>query len=123
MNAWTSEQTRMLSVLGYTLYRRAGNEPALAVAAISAVDAPAMPAATLADRGNDPLWLALRRAANGAELDALVIDLAALRHRPDEKRALWPRLRALRRARRASGGSAPASVADDRMSEDARRSR
>ena len=96
MNAWSSEQTRLLSVLGYTLYRRATNEPA-STASESIADAEPMAAAPI-DRAGDPLWRALRRAANGAELQALGIDLATLRHRPDEKRALWPRLRALRRA-------------------------
>jgi hypothetical protein len=44
------------------------------------------------------LHSALRRAAGGADLASLSVDLARLRREPALKRALWPRLRALRRA-------------------------
>jgi hypothetical protein len=40
---------------------------------------------------------ALRRAAGGGDVSALVDDLDRLRRDPAAKRALWPRLRALRR--------------------------
>jgi hypothetical protein len=41
---------------------------------------------------------ALRRAAGGADVAALAGDLEKLRQQPALKRALWPRLRALRRS-------------------------
>jgi uncharacterized membrane protein YccC len=40
---------------------------------------------------------ALRRAAGGRDIGELVADLERLRREPALKRALWPRLRALRR--------------------------
>lgn len=40
---------------------------------------------------------ALRRAAGGGDVSALVDDLERLRRDPAAKRALWPRLRAMRR--------------------------
>jgi hypothetical protein len=40
---------------------------------------------------------ALRRAAGGTDISTLVDDLDRLRRDPAAKRALWPRLRALRR--------------------------
>jgi hypothetical protein len=43
------------------------------------------------------LAAALARAAGGRDLSALALDLERLRLEPALKRALWPRLRALRR--------------------------
>jgi hypothetical protein len=43
------------------------------------------------------LLAALSRAAGGRDLGALALDLERLRREPALKRALWPRLRALRR--------------------------
>jgi hypothetical protein len=95
--AWSDEQARCLDALGFTLYRSAAT-----VASVAAVDA------------RDPLLLGLLRAAGidptscdparivdaGDWLRAQQIQsLAQLRDDPAAKRTLWPRLRALRRAR------------------------
>ena len=66
-------QREVLAEFGYRMYRVQGG---------------AMP-----DTG-DPLWQALLRAAGTTALPQ--VSLAALRSDPAAKRALWPRLRALR---------------------------
>jgi hypothetical protein len=43
------------------------------------------------------LAAAIARAANGRDQSALALDLDKLRREPALKRALWPRLRALRK--------------------------
>jgi hypothetical protein len=78
---WSASQQAMLEAMGYTLYRDAhAPVPAL----------PPDPA--------HPLMQALRRAAGGRELAGLALPpLDRLREDAAAKRALWPRLRALRR--------------------------
>jgi hypothetical protein len=108
---WSIEQQRCLTALGYTLYRSAtmpapGFVPEEML--VQPVAAPATAAMTT-KKAIDPLLHALLRAAG---LDPAQIDdaqgwlraqqipsLTQLRNNPAAKRALWPRLRALRRER------------------------
>lgn len=90
--SWSAEQERMLRAMGYTPYALAGAPPP---PASLPVDAP-MTAAVVGG-GFEHLKAALRRAAGGRDIDAVVGDLARLRKDPAGKRALWPKLRALRR--------------------------
>jgi hypothetical protein len=106
----------MLAAMGYEPLQARGDwgasvpravpPAAPARSAPSARTAPSSPIAT--DRaaaaappraGTDPAAFAaaLRRAAGGGDVSALVDDLERLRRDPAAKRALWPRLRALRR--------------------------
>ena len=85
--SWNPAQRAMLSAMGYTLYRPVG--------------APA--AAAQADPGPPPegrLLKALRRAARRDDLSGLPLPpWEQLRSDAAAKRALWLRLRALRRTR------------------------
>lgn len=91
MNAiWSDEQRRCLDALGFTLYR-----PVATTAPQGDAETPLMRALLLAARV-DPIaivniadWLRAQQ----------VSSLAQLRGDPAAKRALWPRLRALRRVR------------------------
>lgn len=90
--AWSSSQQRMLTALGFNLYR------------------PVRDAAPAPDdgMGGDRLALAVLRAAGGDASAAVDVaawwrarrlpELSELRASPAAKRALWPRLRALRRS-------------------------
>lgn len=78
---WSPEQHRLLGAMGFQLLVRV--EPAACMHGSQAV----FPA----------LRAALTRAAGGADIVALIADLDGLRRQPSAKRALWPRLRALRR--------------------------
>jgi hypothetical protein len=89
---WSAGQLRWLRALGHEpmMLRPAGaaagrDEPA------PAEDARPRPAPAGA------LAAALARAAGGRDLAALALDLEGLRRDPASKRALWPKLRALRR--------------------------
>jgi hypothetical protein len=86
---WDRFQREALSELGHSLYRlRADDAPAVPVQAEPVrIEAPA---------GVDPLWRALVRAAGTDALPEVALE--ALRGDPAAKRALWPRLRALRAA-------------------------
>lgn len=102
--SWSPQQREALAAMGLPVYRMAG---ASAPAAVS-TDVPAdVPAAmrgesTAAASTLDPLMLALLRAAGlGRDAAPLAGDWPApqtLRRDPQAKRALWPRLRALRRS-------------------------
>jgi hypothetical protein len=89
---WSPQQQAMLAAMGYTLYRLAGQEPAAADLPAKAVAIRPTAAAT------EPLLQALQRAAGGRDLAALALSLPDLRASAAAKRALWPRLRALRRS-------------------------
>lgn len=103
--AWTSEQREWLQALGHDVLTlvQAGAPQQAAAGAV----APAMPASppvsAPARAGTDvpPLLRALaraaRREADDPELLHTVPDLATLRGNPAARRALWPRLRGLRR--------------------------
>jgi hypothetical protein len=91
--SWSAEQLRMLRAMGHEPMRLApvgaafGRDEAAAVEESRPKAAPTM----------DALQAAIARAANGRDLSALALDLDKLRREPALKRALWPRLRALRK--------------------------
>jgi DNA-binding transcriptional LysR family regulator len=85
VNAWSSEQQRLLAALGVPLYVRAPPAPA-ATAAAQAID-----------KSLRPLLAQLERAAGGRNLADLLLDLPRIRASAAAKRALWPTLRALRK--------------------------
>jgi len=92
MTPWSDSQRRMLAAMGYTPWQRAS------AASTTLPQVPASPARAEAGASAHPrLFAALRQAAAGADISALVGDLDALRRDPQRKRALWPKLRALRR--------------------------
>ena len=101
---WSAQQREWLDALGYEVLvpGRPEAPPVVAPAGAAAVD-PAPPragsAAPATSAPSSKLLEALRRAAGGADPTPLVDDLARLRNDPALKRALWPRLRALRRSR------------------------
>ena len=109
MSLWSADQERMLRAMGYTPYARAGVAPS----PLASMEATASIIATGGD-GFDALRAALRRAAGDRNADALIGDLARLRQDPAGKRALWPKLRALRRTGSPSGtsGRTPEAPAD-----------
>ncbi len=102
---WSDEQRRCLDALGYTLYRSAS---------VSVTDRATQAVASAASTAHDPLLpdaflTALLRAAHCdpariADADdwlriQQISSLTQLRNDPVAKRALWPRLRALRQSR------------------------
>jgi hypothetical protein len=88
MAMWDSFQREALTALGHVVYRAAGSAP----------DAPASQRVAGGD-GAPPLLQALARAA-GVPVERLVdLPLEQLRNAA-AKRALWPRLRAMRAASR-----------------------
>lgn len=111
--SWNPEQQRLLHALGHDLMvHRVGADFAGAAfvgAAFVGADfvgaaSAAMPltesiAAKAAPTvmGNK-LVEAIRRAAGGSDVSTLIDDIGRLRNEPALKRALWPRLRALRRS-------------------------
>ena len=103
--SWSAHQCRLLDALGYELLvpgRVGASVPAAVVREPAARDRPANApfaarAAVSGTPGASSLMDALRRAAGGADPGALVGDLERLRRDPAGKRALWPRLRALRK--------------------------
>ena len=96
--SWSAHQRQLLEALGYELLEpgRVGAIPAVPAAPIRVAEA-GPKAAPAAANDVSRLLEALRRAAGGADPVALAGDLARLRRDPAAKRALWPRLRALRR--------------------------
>ena len=115
---WTAQQREWLQAMGHQVFSFASGqvadtplieneaaEPVRAAApSVNRDPAPARPPrAPATTPGNDRLMQALLRAA-GAHVDAAVVtalvpDTAQLRGNAATKRALWPRLRALRRGR------------------------
>ena len=99
---WDPFQREALAELGHRLYRVRGEEAPSRPDAVEPVPLPARaagPAMPPPSRAVvDPLLRALMRAAGTDALPGL--DLDALRRDPAAKRALWPRLRVLRRAAR-----------------------
>ena len=99
---WSAEQRRLLDALGYEVLAHGRAMPVAARGAAADVapsPRPTRPAPPVAPTSapSSKLLEALRRAAGGADPTPLVDDLARLRNDPALKRALWPRLRALRR--------------------------
>jgi hypothetical protein len=115
---WSAEQCRLLDALGYERLEPGRPPPATRESGAAATAGPSAsrsspppaprPAPAFPHRAGPPavapaastarLLEALRRAANGADPMPLVDDLDRLRRDPALKRALWPRLRALRRS-------------------------
>jgi len=100
--SWSNEQLRLLRALGHEPMRLAtAADFATPAGAASArdQDAPQQQARPKAAPTRDAgqLLAAIARAAGGRDLSALALDLERLRREPALKRALWPRLRALRR--------------------------
>ena len=89
---WSAEQREWLQALGHDVLMLAGGEVRPAPEPV----ATARPAATAS-----PLLCALARAAGRNEQDAELLqvlpDFATLHGNPAARRALWPRLRALRK--------------------------
>ncbi len=115
--SWSAEQHRLLAAMGLQPMRERGVEPEVVARVQETVetftnaapsarsgaarvfpgDAPAR-SSTRPSAGKPAALLdALRRAAGGGDISGLVADLERLRQEPALKRALWPRLRALRR--------------------------
>jgi len=92
---WSAEQREWLQALGHDVLM-------LASASASASAEPSAPEpVALARTAASPLLRALARAAGRNEQDAELLqalpDLATLHGNPAARRALWPRLRALRK--------------------------
>jgi len=90
---WSAEQREWLQALGHDV---------LMLASASASAEPSAPEpVALARTAASPLLRALARAAGRNEQDAELLqalpDLATLHGNPAARRALWPRLRALRK--------------------------
>ena len=102
--SWGPSQRAMLEAMGYVLDRFAPGGAAAGApgAATSRVTSSPGPSPAVASSGTDDharLLLALRRAAGGRDLAGVTLPpLARLRGDAAAKRALWPRLRALRRS-------------------------
>lgn len=108
--SWSVPQLQMLEAMGLQVMVRAPSgapvherTPLPVAPALAAASTPASPAPATVIGGRDAgehagLAHALWRAAGGGDLAGLVDDLARLRREPALKRALWPRLRTLRRS-------------------------
>lgn len=98
--SWSAEQQGMLNAMGYQLLVRTPTATPFVDGAIGA--GPAVPEPGVKDAAGSEthaaLRQALRRAAGDQDVSGLVHDLERLRREPALKRALWPRLRALRRS-------------------------
>jgi len=91
MTPWNDEQQRLLRAMGYVLYTRAFAPTSLPAAT------PAMNSVDTSATDVSRLLRSLQLAALGRDVSSLIADLAALRGNAGAKRALWPKLRALRR--------------------------
>ena len=91
MTLWSAEQQRLLQAMGYVLYTQTSASPTIPVPQVvaNAVEA----STTEFSR----LLRSLQLAAMGRDVSPLIADVAALRGDARAKRALWPKLRALRR--------------------------
>ena len=102
--SWSAGQLRILRELGHEPMLLGSRAPERALVETAspaeiggdsprAGEAPSRPKAASAGA----LATAIARAAGGRDLGELALDLERLRREPALKRALWPRLRALRR--------------------------
>lgn len=103
MSLWTAQQSEWLEAMGLQVLQMAATAPdeplPVARAASERRDHVASPAAR-GSRLQQALLHALRTCADpAAQLASLNIDVDALRNDAAGKRALWPRLRALRAGR------------------------
>ena len=98
---WSAGQQKLLSAMGYALYARPGVGAAVETVAgkaeSSGITVAAPPVSNTKEAGASRLLASLHRFAGDADLAALVPDVTKLRRDPQLKRALWPKLRALRR--------------------------
>lgn len=102
---WSAEQQRLLRALGHDLMVHGMGVGAASVGAALAatpfqetIAAKAAPTVGAPGQDHHKLADAIRRAAGGSDVSALIADIGRLRSEPALKRALWPRLRALRRS-------------------------
>ena len=101
---WSAEQQRLLQALGHDLMVHGTQWPVVGAVVVGVASAAMSPARSIAAEAAPTradasrLQEALRRAAGGNDISALVDDIEELRNQPALKRALWPRLRALRRS-------------------------
>ena len=93
--SWSAEQLRLLRALGHEPMRLA-TAADFQAPSIGLQELPLQPKAASSHDGA-LLLAAIARAAGGRDLAALALDFERLRREPSLKRALWPRLRALRR--------------------------
>ena len=96
---WSVEQQRMLGAMGFQLLARAtpgDTQRAVADAPTLAVQPVSVPGSGEAN-DHAALRRAISRASGGRDITGLVDDLSRLRREPALKRALWLRLRTLRR--------------------------
>lgn len=113
MMPWSDEQQRLLRAMGYVLYAQA---PAAASLPLPMAATGAAESAGAAMLDVSRLLQALRKAASGHDVSAVitdVADVATLRGNAGAKRALWPKLRALRRAGSTSGAAGRMPEAPD----------
>jgi len=98
---WSTEQREWLQALGHDVLMLASATPMAEPPREARSSAPEPVTAARTAAAASPLLRALARAAGRNEQDAellqLLPDLAALRGNPVARRALWPRLRALRK--------------------------
>ena len=98
--SWSAEQLRWLRALGHEPLQQAPAGAAVGAvvgAAFGRDQAAAENQSRPQAAPTNALAAALARAAGGRDLAGLDIDFDRLRREPALKRALWPRLRALRR--------------------------
>ncbi len=97
--SWSPQQREWLQALGHEVLVLAGAEAPSPATSVLASTTPDHPAPTRPAAGDGPLLRALRRAAGRRDLDQLVWlpDPESLRGDAAAKRALWPRLRHLRK--------------------------
>lgn len=99
---WTAEQQRLLGAMGFQLMTRVapGEAPRDRSTSLPAAAPAVAPAAVAASNAASfpELRQALRRAAGNRDIEGLVEDLERLRREPSLKRALWAKLRTLRRS-------------------------
>jgi hypothetical protein len=88
---WSGEQQRLLRAMGYELFVQATATTPMSTA-LPMAKAAELPATDLGR-----LLRSLQLAAMGQDVSALIADVAELRCDARAKRALWPKLRALRR--------------------------
>ena len=98
--SWSAEQLRILRAMGHEpmLLAPVGTPVGAAFGRDDVREEASRPkAAPTGSTAADALAAAIARAAGGRDLSALALDLDKLRGEPALKRALWPRLRALRK--------------------------
>lgn len=99
MSLWSARQHEWLEAMGLDVFQTASAAPGEHAAPEATRPADASGQVASPDRARLPralLQVLRARPEPAADLDALDVDLDALRRDPAAKRALWTRLRALR---------------------------